>query len=1002
MEPDKWQVFDHIHSPRTSNEDVYKKSGFDCVENALKGYNTAVFAYGQQGSGKTRTLMSKDGITAYTVSHLFNRIAKNNSQNFAVSCSYIQIYNEHIYDLLNPDNEFECTVREHKTRGLYVENVTRVPCQTPKDVYELINIGRRSLVLAETKLNHRSSRSHAVCQLQIEYADKTIRKKSNSILNAAFAPLNYAAIAEENDEAYIDFDTVPFQRKNIKRSHSIAITKMNERNRFHQSGISSDSEKSEKSSGRCSHISHHKNDPRNKFIKKSHSFRGDRLPSYSRRFQERRYFNMSSMCDVKLYQGKESDRSEQNEKTAVDDIGLPPTGIPAPMRYPSIFHAAIEQQPPAADVNSRSCDRKRPIRVSMQIPRLIRKSRDDSGVDSNTSQSEEDISDMMSSDFYFPNKFQTSEHHGSEYLDLANHDETRLYDAERQLMQKNNKNSINHQQQNTVCSKISIVDLAGSERVKKSHVSGERLKEAQHINLSLLELGNVISALADGKKKHVPYRNSILTRLLQDTLGGNSRLTFLLCVSTRMADVSETKCTLEFGQKLKKILTTPSINVDYYKWKYENACADYTHKKERRERQEARRSKLEQEYNDNNNNDGDDDNDETTDQIEYNNVIGEYDQSKTLIDMLQYMMGLNGIRTGAAAAVANEPEADSLFTDVDDAGTETDDTLTEASDLDADYNEDLDSGFDSTSNLLASQNMAFSDLSLNSSMLQDSEMEELLPLEENSVDFDLFEIPEPVAVDSYDEDLHEDEPANAGMQQSSFAIVDKEEDEKNSEEGEEEDEDDNEERDQEDHEETTEDEGFITQSVSTDQTTGHSGINSSHSLEKFLADETACFNDIDDEPPLMTSSPNCTNEEASFASDSETDSLSCSLSDADSAEIENADEANKDILEETADFKYDQHELYTTVSSEQIDIAEINEMTHEIMTSQMLRIETESVTSEVSDVISESLTPNGEAERRLRNARKLEVLRARLRGVRDTHHMHHVRNGCWCQRKQHV
>ena len=68
LEPDKWQVFDHVHSTSTSNEDVYKVSGYSLVENALKGYNTAVFAYGQQGSGKTRTLMSKDGITAYMVS----------------------------------------------------------------------------------------------------------------------------------------------------------------------------------------------------------------------------------------------------------------------------------------------------------------------------------------------------------------------------------------------------------------------------------------------------------------------------------------------------------------------------------------------------------------------------------------------------------------------------------------------------------------------------------------------------------------------------------------------------------------------------------------------------------------------------------------------------------------------------------------------------------------------------------------------------------------------
>lgn len=66
-------------------------------------------------------------------------------------------------------------------------------------------------------------------------------------------------------------------------------------------------------------------------------------------------------------------------------------------------------------------------------------------------------------------------------------------------------------------------DLAGSERIKKTKASGERLQEAQHINSSLLELGNVIQALAEGNRSHVPFRNSTLTRLLQEGLSGNCK-----------------------------------------------------------------------------------------------------------------------------------------------------------------------------------------------------------------------------------------------------------------------------------------------------------------------------------------------------------------------------------------------------------------------------------------------------------------------------------------------
>jgi kinesin family protein 4/21/27 len=78
-----------------------------------------------------------------------------------------------------------------------------------------------------------------------------------------------------------------------------------------------------------------------------------------------------------------------------------------------------------------------------------------------------------------------------------------------------------------VTSKFHFVDLAGSERVKRTRAEGDRLKEGIHINCGLLSLGNVISALGDDKKRaavtHVPYRDSKLTRLLQDSLGGNAR-----------------------------------------------------------------------------------------------------------------------------------------------------------------------------------------------------------------------------------------------------------------------------------------------------------------------------------------------------------------------------------------------------------------------------------------------------------------------------------------------
>jgi hypothetical protein len=92
--------------------------------------------------------------------------------------------------------------------------------------------------------------------------------------------------------------------------------------------------------------------------------------------------------------------------------------------------------------------------------------------------------------------------------------------------------------------KLNLVDLAGSERQKKTGASGDRLKEGSKINLSLSALGNVISALSDGGGKHIPYRDSKLTRLLQDSLGGNTKTLMVAALSPADYNYDETLSTL--------------------------------------------------------------------------------------------------------------------------------------------------------------------------------------------------------------------------------------------------------------------------------------------------------------------------------------------------------------------------------------------------------------------------------------------------------------------------
>ena len=126
-----------------------------------------------------------------------------------------------------------------------------------------------------------------------------------------------------------------------------------------------------------------------------------------------------------------------------------------------------------------------------------------------------------------------------------------------------------------IFAKLNLVDLAGSERIRVTGAKGQRLAECKKINQSLGELSNVISSLTRKKATHVPYRNSKLTRMLEDSLGGNSYTSFIATVSPAHESFSETLSTLKFASRAKNIKNVIRLNKKNTRVKPQNIFKKY-------------------------------------------------------------------------------------------------------------------------------------------------------------------------------------------------------------------------------------------------------------------------------------------------------------------------------------------------------------------------------------------------------------------------------------------
>ncbi|KAI3518429.1 hypothetical protein L1887_07173 [Cichorium endivia] len=204
--PEARFTFDHVADEHVSQEMLFKVAGVPMVENCMGGYNSCMFAYGQTGSGKTHTMLGdidggsrrhsvNSGMTPRVFEYLFTRIQKEREARreekiqYTCKCSFLEIYNEQILDLLDPSST-NLQIREDTKKGVYVDNLKEIEVTTARDVIQQLIQGAANRKVASTNMNRASSRSHSVFTCIIE--SKWV---SQGVTHHRFARLNLVDLA---------------------------------------------------------------------------------------------------------------------------------------------------------------------------------------------------------------------------------------------------------------------------------------------------------------------------------------------------------------------------------------------------------------------------------------------------------------------------------------------------------------------------------------------------------------------------------------------------------------------------------------------------------------------------------------------------------------------------------------------------------------------------------------------------------------------------------------
>uniref|UniRef100_A0A3Q1F8M0 Kinesin family member 15 n=1 Tax=Acanthochromis polyacanthus TaxID=80966 RepID=A0A3Q1F8M0_9TELE len=197
-------TYDHVADMNTSQDSVFSSVAKNIVESCMNGYNGTIFAYGQTGSGKTFTMLGPSELDNFTdelrgviprsfeyLFFLINREAERSGQSksFLCKCSFIEIYNEQIYDLLDTASA-SLFLRENIKKGVFVEGAVEKFVNSAAEAYQVLSMGWRNRRVASTSMNRESSRSHAVFTMTLES-----KESINEVVNIRMSQLNLVDLA---------------------------------------------------------------------------------------------------------------------------------------------------------------------------------------------------------------------------------------------------------------------------------------------------------------------------------------------------------------------------------------------------------------------------------------------------------------------------------------------------------------------------------------------------------------------------------------------------------------------------------------------------------------------------------------------------------------------------------------------------------------------------------------------------------------------------------------